>query len=75
MTIYSIGLENLAVKHETQGDFMTIQVRLKSVYGNDLIYPACTRAKIFTDLTGKKTLSRYDLNHIETLGFKIEWVI
>ena len=50
----------------------TIQVKIKSVYGNQLIYPACTDAEIFAHLTGKKTLSHQDLELIKTLGYEIK---
>ena len=35
----------------------TIHVEKKNVYGNELIYPVCERAKRFAILTGQKTLS------------------
>ena len=51
---------------------MTIKVTIKNVYGNRLIYPACDRAKAFTHLTGKKTLSHYNVETIKRLGYKVE---
>ena len=53
---------------------MKIQICIKSVYGNTLIYPACPKAELFAKLTGKKTFSHADLIHIEALGFLIEQV-
>ena len=32
-----------------------LQVVVKNVYGNDLIYPACNTTKMITELTGTKT--------------------
>ena len=44
---------------------------VKSVYGKETIYPVCDQAKVFTALTGKKTVSLSDLKLIESLGFAI----
>ena len=49
----------------------TIHVEKKSVYGNDLIYPVCERAKRFAILTGQKTLSDGAIYHIKRLGFSV----
>jgi phage replication-related protein YjqB (UPF0714/DUF867 family) len=51
---------------------MTIQVTIKNVYGNRLIYPACNKAKAFANLTGKKTLSDYNISTIKRLGYTVE---
>jgi phage replication-related protein YjqB (UPF0714/DUF867 family) len=51
---------------------MTIQVTIKNVYGNRLIYPACNKAKAFAHLTGKKTLSDYNISTIKRLGYTVE---
>lgn len=48
-----------------------IHVEKKNVYGNDLIYPVCERAKRFAILTGQKTLSNYVIHHIKRLGFSV----
>lgn len=51
---------------------LKIIVRIKQVYGNELIYPVCKFACAFAELTGKKTLSRSDLAHIKYLGYTVE---
>lgn len=51
---------------------MKILIQIKSVYGNEMIYPVCENAKRFAALAGKKTLSRSDLKIIKDLGFEIE---
>ena len=51
---------------------MKIQVREKSVYGNDLIYPVCELAKTFAQLVNRKTLTPTDLHFIAQLGYAIE---
>ena len=51
---------------------MTIKVSIKNVYGNELIYPVCDKAKSFAHLTGNKTLSHYNVETIKRLGYKVE---
>lgn len=53
---------------------MKIQVQVKSSYGNMLVYPVCDTAKMFTKLTGNKTLRLEDIEIIKKLGFSIEQV-
>ena len=50
---------------------MWITVEIKTVYGNDLIYPICKTAKTFAALTGKKTLTTEAIKNIKKLGYKI----
>jgi hypothetical protein len=51
---------------------MTIQVTIRNVYGNELIYPVCDKAKALAHLTGKKTLSHYNVQTIKRLGYTVE---
>jgi hypothetical protein len=49
---------------------MNIQIEIKNVYGNELIYviePDC--AKTIKKLTGRKTLTRNDIQAFKDLGF------
>ena len=52
----------------------TIKLQIKSVYGNELVYPACDTSKMLTRLTGKKTFDNSNLDTIKELGYIIEWV-
>lgn len=52
----------------------TVQLQVKSVYGNKLIYPINENAKVFAALTGKKTFTKSHIQGMEVLGFKIEYV-
>lgn len=54
---------------------MEFTYRIKSVYGNDLIYPVNDTAQKFSNLLGKKTFSRSDLAIIANLGYKINQVM
>ena len=49
----------------------TIKVRIKTVYGNTLIYPICDKAKIFAELKGQKTLTSQDIARIKSLGYSV----
>jgi hypothetical protein len=49
-----------------------LQVVVKNVYGNDLIYPACNTTKIITELTGTKTLVPYQINILKKNGYNFE---
>lgn len=50
---------------------MEIKVQVRSVYGNDLVYPACPDAARFAEIAGTKTLSHSVLCLIEALGYTI----
>jgi hypothetical protein len=52
----------------------TVEIEVRSVYGNTLIYPANEAAQIFAKIAGKKTLDKSDLNLIRALGFEVEQV-
>jgi len=51
---------------------MNLIVNIKQVYGNEAIYPACDTSRLFTTLTGRKTLTRHDLGIIRALGYNIQ---
>lgn len=51
---------------------MTIIVSIKNVYGNETIYPVCGTAKKFANLTGTKTLTRYAIEQIKSLGYTVQ---
>lgn len=54
---------------------MEFTYRIKSVYGNDMMYPVNETATKFADLLGKKTFSKVDLAIISNLGYTITQVI
>ncbi len=53
---------------------MELTVKVKQVYGNDMIYPVNDTAQKFANLIGKKTFSKVDLAIISNLGYKITQV-
>ena len=59
------------INRETKKMNKTIKITIKSVYGNDMAYPACADAKTFADMLGAKTLTHAALRSIEKLGYTI----
>jgi hypothetical protein len=55
-----------------ENNMNTIQVEIKTIYGNEKIYPACDKAEGFCKLIGQKTLTRYDIEHIKALGYEVQ---
>lgn len=50
----------------------TISVQIKTIYGNEKIYPACPKAETFCKLIGQKTLTEIDIKRIKELGFEVQ---
>jgi hypothetical protein len=53
---------------------MEIKIQVKSVYGNETIYPVCDKAKLFAAIAGQKTLTHKTIKDIKALGFNITLV-
>jgi hypothetical protein len=49
-----------------------IAIEIKSVYGNETIYPVDENAKLFARLAGTKTLTRQAISHIKALGYEVK---
>lgn len=52
----------------------TITVEQKNLYGNDLFYPVCIKAKLFASIANTKTLRVNDILLIKKLGYDFEIV-
>ena len=50
---------------------MEIKVIVKSIYGNELIYPMCKTSNVFADIAKTKTLSRQVLRSLKDIGYTI----
>ena len=50
---------------------MHITVSVRSVYGNDLVYPADDQAALFAALVNAKTFNARQISHIRALGYDI----
>ena len=53
-------------------DISYIEVEMKKSYGNTLYYPVCSKALMFTSLTGTKTLNADMLKTIECIGHSVK---
>ena len=51
---------------------LTIKVKIKTVYGEERIYPVCDKAKAFASIAGTKTLTQQTINQVKALGYEIE---
>ena len=50
---------------------MRIYVQVRSVYGNELVYPMDDTAKLFASLLCRKTFDPYQLAKIRMLGYSV----
>ena len=50
----------------------TLIVKKKNVYGNELIYPVCNDAILFSCIAGTKTFCSITIANIKKLGYKFE---
>lgn len=49
----------------------TIKIQIRSIYGNETIYPACPASLLFARIAGTKTLTNQALRDIRALGYEI----
>ena len=48
-----------------------VYVKIKNVYGKELVYPDCKVSEIIAKLSNKKTLNDNDLLAMEELGYTL----
>jgi len=48
---------------------MNLTIEIRNVYGNELVYPICDKAKKLCSLTGQKTFNKYDISTLKSLGY------
>ena len=46
-----------------------VLVTIKSIYGEDRIYPACKVSTTFASIAGTKTLTDYTIDQMKSLGY------
>ena len=51
-----------------------LEIMVKNVYGNDLIYPQCEQARKLANFKGTKTFNELDLQRLKGLGYVFTWV-
>ena len=49
---------------------MTVIVQIKSVYGQDKVYPICETGKAFARIAGTKSLTEQTIHEMKTIGVK-----
>lgn len=52
-----------------------LQVAVKTVYGNELIYPVCDMARSLCELANTKTFTESAIRTCKKMGFMFELVI
>jgi hypothetical protein len=50
---------------------MVIEVKVKYVYGEKKLYPACSKAHNFARIAGTKTITMQSIEYIKNLGYTI----
>lgn len=53
---------------------MQIQVEVKNVYGNEIVYPVCNKAKTFARIAKTTTLTKDTLRLIKSLGYELKTI-
>jgi hypothetical protein len=53
-------------------DEKTIIVKRKGSWGNEWIYPVCKNAKLFANISGKKTLLPRVIDCVKALGYQVK---
>ncbi len=48
---------------------MELTVKIKNVYGADLVYAACPKSELLLGLTGHKTFSPHHIAKMKALGY------
>jgi hypothetical protein len=54
-----------------QHEPLAIHVRVLDVYGRQVVYPLCDKAKVFASIADTKTLTETTLRCIRKLGYEI----
>lgn len=50
---------------------MQVLVEFKTVYGQQLIYPACEKSRLFAAMANQKTLTQREVDLIKRLGYTV----
>ena len=60
------------VSSNTRTNPMKITVQIRSVYGNETIYPACKQSVLFCGLARTKTITQEMMRMIVAAGYEVE---
>ena len=61
----------MADQSTAQQGVLSIEVRVKSNYGSEAIYPVGKPAELFATLAGTRTLTRPTIEVIKRLGYEV----
>jgi hypothetical protein len=50
-----------------------LKVRVKSVYGRDMVYPNCPQSTLFCELAQTKILTNRMIHTLQRAGYKLLW--
>ena len=50
---------------------MFITVTIRSIYGNEVIYPACDKSQAFASIAGTRTITHQVIKQIKALGYEV----
>ena len=65
-------MEKVQMQH---GGEKVVEVEIRNVYGNSLLYPVNTTARIFAQMLGVKTFNRQQVQCMRDLGYIVGQVI
>lgn len=51
-----------------------IQVEIKTIYGEERIYPACHTSHLLAEMLNQRTLTRKNIEKIKGMGFTVSVV-
>lgn len=57
------------ISFKTEAQFRTIVIQIKSVYGNETIYPVSENGILLAEFKGQKTFTRRDIETLKKLGY------
>ena len=63
--VWNTGLAAARARHN-------LKLKKKNVWGNELIYPVCQDAILFSCIAGTKTFCSVTIANIKKLGYKFE---
>mgnify|MGYP003119698193 CR=1 FL=1 len=52
----------------------TLEVFIKNIYGNNLIYPNCSVSKMMAKISGNKTLNDFTIKTLKDNGYEFKVV-
>lgn len=71
--MYNDLIELATTQREIQ--MKSLQVTVKNVYGNELIYPVCEHAKLLCSLVNAKTFTDHSIHLVKQMGYTFEMVL